>query len=468
MAQSLIKPLISLDSFIKSPLIMGNETTLYPLQRKILREFWNRQYNIGVWCLGRRSGKTFMAALCAVYACTALAPIYKQYIRSGEHYYVLFVANNEEQAKIALEQVKIFLEASPVLRKGIKKPPTATSISLTNGAIFQVVPNTSKGIRGYPVALAILDEAAHYRTGSGQITGKNLYDAISPSVAQFGNYGRILMISTPWTKQGVFYDEFQKGVSGDYSSIHIANYPTWEVNPKISTEFLEDAKKRDPVMFEVEFGANFAVDFAAFLDVDLIENSVKSKSPSSSKPAFKNKYFLALDPALSGDAFTAAIGHLDGQDLYIDLLHEFLPTFNQGKKTVVDISMVENWILEKHKSYGFRKVVLDQYQSAGTIQRLSKTFGSKIQELTWTHNSKIEAYSSLKELLYTNKLYLYHHEKAIAQLKNLQVHYNNSGSWTVSGGSGLKVDDYCSVIAALAFLTRGQKEPCWTKFKLGR
>jgi phage terminase large subunit-like protein len=461
------KPLITLNSFINSPLIMGNEVSLYPLQKEILQEFWNNSYSTGVWCLGRRSGKTFLAALSAVYACTALAPIYKQYIRSGENYYVLFVANNEEQAKIALEQVKIFINSSPILKRGLKKPPTATSITLTNGAVFKVVPNTAKGIRGYPVALAILDEAAHYRTGSGEVTGKNLYDAIAPSVAQFGNYGRILFISTPWTKQGIFYDSYQKGVSGDYDTIHVANYPTWEVNPKISQEFLEDAKKRDPVMFEVEFGANFAVDFAAFLDVDFIENSVKLKGASTCKPEYKSKYFLALDPALSGDAFTAAIGHQEGQSLFIDLFHEFLPTFSQGKKKVVDISMVENWILEMHRVYGFKKVVLDQYQSAGTIQRLSKTFGSKIQELTWTHNSKIEAYSYLKELLYSNKLFLYPHEKAISQLKNLQVHYNNSGSWSVSGGSGLKVDDYCSVIAALSYITRDHKEVFWSKFKLG-
>lgn len=458
-------PLVSFENFVNSPMIVGNEVKLYPLQKKILCDFWNKDYTLGVWCLGRRSGKTFGASLCATYASTAMSPLYKQYLRTNECYYVLFIANREEQAKIALEQVKLFFNTSPVLRKGIKSE-TATSITLTNGAIFKAVPHTAKGVRGYPVALAILDEAAHYRSGSGQQTGEQLYQAIAPSIAQFGNYGRILMISTPWTKQGIFYDNYQKGISGEYPDIHVANYPTWEVNPRISKTFLDDAKRRDPVMYEVEYGANFAVDFAAFLDTDFVEASVRLPGASTCKPGFKQKYFLALDPALSGDAFTAAIAHMEGQNLHIDLLHEFLPTFSQGKKKVVDIAMVEHWILEMHRVYGFKKIVLDQYQSAGTIQRLSRVLGNRIEELTWTHNSKLEAYTHLKELIYTNKLFLYNHEKAISQLKNLQVHYNSSGSWSVSGGSGLKVDDYCSVLAALALLASNNRDVFWSRFSL--
>lgn len=459
------KPLISFNNFIENPYILGKDIKLRPLQKQILLEFWSGNYSLGVWCLGRRSGKTFMAGLSAVYACTGMANVFKQYIRQGEPYYVLFVANNEEQAKIALEQVKLFLNNSPILRKAIKSE-TATSVTLTNNAIFKAVPNTAKGVRGYSVALAILDEAAHYRTGSKQQTGEQLYQAISPSIAQFGNQGKMLLISTPWVKQGIFYDNYQKGLSDDSHRIHVVNYPTWMVNPTISQEFLDLAKQRDPVMFEVEYAANFSVDFASFFDSDLIEAAIKLPGPTPFNPKFKNKYFLALDPALSGDAFTAVIGHREKDALYVDLFHEFIPSFYNGKKKVVDIAKVEDWIMTKHNIYGFKKVVLDQYQSAGTIQRLSKHLGNKIQEMVWTHSSKIEAYSHLKELVNTNKLFLYFHEKAIFQLKNLQVHYNPSGSWSVSGGSGIQVDDYCSALAALALMTRDYQDVHWINFSI--
>lgn len=459
------EPLISFPRFIKCSDLVGQDIKLRPLQHKILTDFWTSPYTMGVWCLGRRSGKTFMAALSAVYACTCVSPVYKQFLREHENYYVLFVANNEEQAKIALEQVKLFLRESPLFRRLIVRD-NSTSITLSNGAIFKAVPNTAKGVRGYSVALAIMDEAAHYRTGSGEQTGEQLFQAIAPSIAQFGSYGRMLLISTPWTKQGVFYDNYQKGISGEFKSIHTANYPSWEVNTTIDKAFLDDAKKRDPVLFEVEYGANFTVDFTAFLDSDMIDEAIKLDGLTQAKREFKNRYILALDPALSGDAFTAAIAHLENGTLYIDLLHEFTPTFTHGKKKVVDIAAVEQWIMDKHQSYGFKKIVLDQFQSAATIQRLSKILGNKIEELTWTQKSKMEGYGYLKELFNTNRLFLYRHEKAISQLKNLQVFYNKSGSWSISGGTGIKVDDYCSVLAALALISRDNKEVFWSRFKL--
>ena len=453
----------TIQTFITEPYLIGQDVEFRPIQKRILYDFWNNSYTMGIWCLGRRSGKTFCAAASAVYACTALAPIYKGFIRKNEHYHVLFVANNEEQAKIALDQVKIFLNSSPILNKLVKSS-NATSVTLSNGAIFKAVPNTAKGVRGYSVALAIFDEAAHYRTGYGEQTGEQLYQAIAPSIAQFGNNGRLLMISTPWTKQGIFYDNYQKGVSGEYPEIHIANFPTWEVNPTITQEFLASAKKRDPIMFEVEYGANFSVDFAAFLDIDKIREAVVLDNCLPPNRSYKNKYLLALDPALSGDAFTAAIAHQEGNRLIIDQLHEFLPTFIQGSKKVVDISQVEAWIMRQHANYGFRSVVLDQCQSASTIQRLSSQLGSRISELVWTHKSKIIAYGQLKELFNLNQISLFPHDKAISQLSNLQVHYTKSGSWTVSGGSGIQVDDYCSVLAALAYVSKEVKDVAWSRY----
>jgi hypothetical protein len=104
-----------------------------------------------------------------------------------------------------------------------------------------------------------------------------------------------------------------------------------------------------------------------------------------------------------------------------------------------------------HSLYGFREVVLDQYNSASTIQRLNSKL--KIRELTWTVPSKTEAYSRLRELFNAGNIELYPHPKVISQLKNLIVQYRTNGTWNVTGGSGAGVDDYCSVLAAVALAT---------------
>jgi hypothetical protein len=235
---------------------MGDGVKLHPKQVEILLDFWDNHYTMGVWCLGRRSGKTFMAALSAIYACVSLAPIYRKYLRPDENFHVLFIANNKAQASIALAQVKLFLRQSKILKRLVVADNTS-SVELSNGAIFKAMPNTSEGVRGYAAPFVIFDEAAHFKSGEGKTkTGEQLYQAVAPSIAQFGDDGRLLLISTPWTKQGIFYEIYDKALSTKYSEIHACNYPTWEVNPNISTKFLNDVKRRDPILFEVEYGAN--------------------------------------------------------------------------------------------------------------------------------------------------------------------------------------------------------------------
>lgn len=458
---SLPKPIISIDQFLSDPNYIKN-CSLFPLQRKIVRDFLLNPYQIGVWCLGRRSGKTFSAGLVSVYCAIALAPIYRTFVRDGENFYILFVATNREQATIALRQVKLFFKSSLILSRFVLKE-NETSITLNNGAVFKVLPNTAEGVRGYPAPVVILDEAAHYNSGNDKKrTGEQLFQGIEPAIAQFGSTGRLLMISTPWSKQGIFYENYQKGISGNHPEIHSVNYPTWKVNPNISQTFLAAAKKRDPLLFEVEYGANFAVDFAAFFDADIVKGSVTAKEPRA--PIRGVRYFLSLDPALSGDAYTACIAHLEKDVLVVDLFHDFVPSFfsSEKNKKVVDIAQVEWWILDKHRSYPFQKIVLDQYQSQATIQRLKRELGdSRVEEFTWTPKSKTEAYSYLKELFNNQKISLYEHEVAIAQLVNLQVYYGAGGKWSVSGGKGLKVDDFCSVLASIALISRKNPRPKW-------
>lgn len=457
------KPIISITDFITDSNYMGDSLQLFPMQRKILAQFWSSRYQVGVWCLGRRSGKTFMAALSAVYACIAYAPLFRSHLREGENFYVLFVANNREQATIALRQVKLFLNQSALLSQFVTKD-NATSVELNNGGIFKVLPNASEGVRGYSASLVILDEAAHFGTGGNKKkTGEQLLQSIEPAIAQFGSWGRVLMISTPWDKQGIFFTSYAKALSGKHPEIYAANYPTWKINPTIPKSFLLAAKKRDPIMFQVEYGANFAVDFAAFLDADTVLRSVVLASEGMPNP--KHNYYLALDPAMSGDAYTACIGHIDDGILHIDLFHEFVPSFNGGKKKSVDVEKVETWIMAQHKRFRFRKIVLDQYQSQATIQRLQKLIGvSQVNEFTWTYKSKTESYSYLKELFNSDKVALYRHETAIAQLINLQVFYLSGGRWSVSGGKGIKVDDYCSVLAAIANISRTAPRVGWARF----
>lgn len=444
--------------------------TLWPKQREILTDFWGGSYQLGIWALGRRSSKTTMASACAVYASCLLADQYKEFLRAGEPFYVFAVSTNLEQSKEFLRRVKGFVTDSPILKKLVKRE-TVDSLELSNGCIFRAVPATSRGVRGYAVPFLILDEAAHFQDTDGNAAGDSLFQALSPSVAQFGSLGRILLLSSPWIQNGIFWETFKQADSGQFPYMQKVNLPTWEVNPTISKEWLEQTRSRDPEVFRVEYGAEFTGNVAAFLDAQLIDAAINhDRGVLPPLPKFKGRYYLSLDPAKGNrDAYTACIIHYDSDRLVVDKFHQFQPNWGDGKKNQVAIAEVEDWILEQHKLYNFAQVVFDQYNSAASIQRLSRQL--KIRELTWTAPSKTEAYSKLRELVNAGNFELYPHPKAIAQLKNLTVKYRANGTWDVSGGTGAAVDDFAAALAG-AVLTakravkRMQPPPAVSFFRL--
>jgi hypothetical protein len=441
-----MKPMIDILQFASDPGLLNLQ--LFPKQQQILSEFWAGNFQLAVWALGRRSGKTLMSAVVGCYAACILADQYKQCLRPGERFYIVSVANTESQATIALRNVKDLMRASPILKQLIQWE-IATELELSNGASFRAMPASSRGGRGMAAPLVIFDELAHaVDTEGGDAAGSSLYSALSPSVKQFKGLGKILMLSSPWIQQGLFWDKFKQASSGEFSEYQVVNLPTWAVNPNISEADLEIERRANPELFSIEYGANFSKSLSGFLDSALIDMAVnRDRTILPPIPKFRGSYYLSLDPAKGNrDAYTACIGHYDGDVFMVDKFHEFAPSWSEASgKQQVNIAEVESWIIDQGKLYGFSEVVLYQYNSAGTIQRLSSQL--RIRELTWTAPSKTEAFSKLKELFNSGNIELYWHQKAIAQLKNLIVKYNSNGSWSVSSGSGAAVDDYPMALA---------------------
>jgi len=199
----------------------------------------------------------------------------------------------------------------------------------------------------------------------------------------------------------------------------------------------------------VEYGAQFAKNHSALLASEIVEVAVnKDRGILFPQRELMGTYVLALDPARGGvgrDDYTACIVHYEGERLVVDKFHAFEPDFDIGGKKEVNIAKVEEWIKEHHRIYDFEGIVLDQFNSSGTIQSMSKDF--PIAELAWSVSTKMKAFSKMKELFNAGLIELYPHEKAIKQLKNLSVIYRSSGQWAVTGGKEVGIDDYAFALA---------------------
>lgn len=452
-----IQPKIPILDFTDSIL----QLDLYPVQREVLKEFWEGGYNYGVFAFGRRSGKTLLGAVSSVYAATVMDPIYRMFLRKNETFRIVTVANSEDQAKIAFNMIVQLMEDSPFSHLIAKK--LALSLTLVNDVEIMAVPASARASRGAAIPLMLLDELA-FAVGGSDVNagGEAIYKALSPSMAQFGEYGKLMALSSPGLRQGIFWSLYEQSCAvradgvKEYPNMFGARRATWEVNPRISQAFLDAERKRDPEMFNVEYGAQFIENAQGLVDSRIIDDSV-SYLRVFGKPSdtYYGQYYLSLDPAKGNrDDYTACLMHFEGRNLIIDLWHEFEPTKritkvgNKGESEVlqVDVNEVHKWILDIHKRFGIYRAAMDQYSSMASIQALQ--YHIDIVEFTWSQQTKTKAYSKMREMFNAGEIVLPPNEKGIQQLKNLTVMHRPTGQWVVTGGDKAAVDDYCAAMAA--------------------
>jgi hypothetical protein len=156
-----------------------------PWQLRLLRSDASR---ILLNC-SRQSGKSTMATVIALHR-ALLVPASL----------VLILAPAERQAKELFSKVAEMYRTPghPIPADRYRK----LGVELTNRSRIEALPGTEKTVRGFSgVNLLIVEEGAR--------VADELYFAVRPMLAVSG--GKLLMLSTPFGKRGIFYEEWTQG-----------------------------------------------------------------------------------------------------------------------------------------------------------------------------------------------------------------------------------------------------------------
>jgi len=243
------------------PDLFGVELT--PRQRELLEQVEAGDL-LHVWALGRRSGKTLLGALIALWF-SLLRPELGEHVRRRERRYAVCAATNLRQARIFVDQARSIVEASPLLA-GLVKSSTDDEIVFSNRTVLAAFPCTSRGGRGWPIACLLLDEAAHMLDTDGNQAAEPVYRSLVPSTAQFGEAARVIVASSPFGVDGFFADLYGKAEAGELTGAVAAHASTMDARPALSMAALDIERQRDPEGFRSEYGAEFVAAGGAFLD----------------------------------------------------------------------------------------------------------------------------------------------------------------------------------------------------------
>jgi hypothetical protein len=137
------------------------------------------------------------------------------------------------------------------------------SLELENGSRIITLPGTEKTIRGFSGAtLLVVDEAARVDDG--------LYYAIRPMLAVSG--GSLMMLSTPFGKRGVFYEEWTGSHAWERYEV-----PASEC-PRIPPEFLEEERATLPSwVYRQEYECSFEETEDQVFTTEMVERAVTSE-----------------------------------------------------------------------------------------------------------------------------------------------------------------------------------------------
>jgi len=134
------------------------------------------------------------------------------------------------------------------------------SLELENASRIICLPGSEKTIRGFSgVSLLLLDEASRVDDG--------LFYATRPMLAVSG--GEMMMLSTPYGKRGVFFEEWESG----------AGWERYEVNasdcPRIPAAFLEEERRSLPDwVYRQEYECSFEETDDQIFGYDLVNAAV--------------------------------------------------------------------------------------------------------------------------------------------------------------------------------------------------
>jgi hypothetical protein len=394
----------------------------------------------GWMVVGRRGGKSRIAALLAVYlACCREYPL-----ALGERGIVMVVAVDRRQAKVVLEFVRALLESHPFTRALIKGDPRKESIDLTNNISIEIVTASFRSIRGRTVVAAILDEIAFWNSDVDAANpDSEILSALRPAMATIPD-ALLLALSSPYARRGELWNAYAKhfGKEGDPILVWRASTMVMHADPRLQP-VIDAAYEADESSASAEYGAEFRKDIESFIDEATLERLVV-QGRQYLPPQAGMRYVAFADPAggSGGDSFTLGIAHLNAKGRGIlDLLLERRSPFSP-EQVVTEFSTVL-------QQYGVYKVTSDRYAGDWPVESWRK-HGITCEP---SERSKSEIYSDFLPLLNSGHVELVDSRRLVQQLSNLERRTARSGKDSIDHVPGGHDDVANSAAGVLVLCT---------------
>ncbi|MFA5397487.1 MAG: hypothetical protein WC346_15870 [Methanogenium sp.] len=433
-----------------------------------------------VLCLGRRGGKSRLLSFIATYAMYELItlgnPQAHYNIMERHPIHVVHIAAKDKQAremfaftsdnirrvpffqpymdfdKNNMTELRLFTpydlalnedirRKNRIITRGSKRTPL-----LPGSLLVESITTSGATSRGKSIYLLMFSELAHFLrtnidTSEDTLVAENpqsdyaVVKAMTPSVLDFGEDGRVIMESSPREKGGEFYHHYCIGGGMEQEnfenltfepSYQVIQLSTWEARPSITRESLNAEFRKDPIGAMMEYGSHFGNPSGQFISEAVIDNIPQIGRPLIRYAAGTYHSFITIDPGGKAkkkvaDTYAIAWGHYDHAPkeenviYWIDGMKGFDATTHyigsgQVEKITVDPNAVMKWLLDLVKDLGGKgftdEIAYDQFDSTQPVSML-QALGLYAIETTFTNSYKAEMYGDFLQKAQQGQVRMY-------------------------------------------------------------
>lgn len=429
--------------------------------------------------VGRRGGKSEVTAGLGLFE--ALVTDHMAFIAQGQRAHFFIVSRTIKQSTQVFRYARQMVERNEELSALLECEPTESNnaggeLKFINGASLSCFAAIKASARGFTVLGAVFDEFAWLNPDEDsanqdeEVVTAVRYGAAPPEGAP---PRRMLVISSPAAKRGLVWDLWSQHYGRPDAPVLVVQGNTKAFNPSISEKWLAAEQKRDPKAYLREIEAQFADAISAWIDRAAVEQATLNRT-ADPLHSVNDTYFAAVDIGFKRDRSVLVIAHVEKvpfehlreQEAVIvradDLTGQSVPmrrTWEPKLRFVVDGVWV--WTptpdapLDAPKlvaaiadivfPYGIREIHADQY-SIVPLQGEFKRHQITLTELTWSSQSKLEAFNSLRESFYDSRVSLPNMPIIVEELTQLQEKI--SGNVVRFAAPGKQHDDVAHAIAA--------------------
>lgn len=383
-----------------------------------------------VAAFGRDSGKTELASAIGLYLALTVD---LSKCGPGDMPRAFVVAPDLDTARLTLERALARIEASEALHDRLVGAPSTLGFTLRrlDGRLvrFEVraASRGGKTIRGRSIVALILDEASLFYGEGYTVNDREIVKAGRPRLLPGG---LILLASTPWAEDGLFFELFDKNHGKPRAALaaRASTLVMRDHDPEVH-ERIELEREEDPDNAAREYDAQFiGTGSSLFFEPEAI---ARAMAPTSAADDWTHKAAgadLALMRDCSALAVVGARTEEDGRVIF-GLVDTEIHAPKKGEPLLLGAVVAS--FTAKLVKHGLDTMSADSHQRE-QARRYADELGVTIEAAPEGRDAKWETYATVRRLLAEGRLVLPEDARLAAQLRAIRSRPMSGGGYKVT------------------------------------